>query len=40
MCRRPRPRRGPASVPVQNAVCCLRREMSGSALPNTFRLTM
>ena len=38
--RRPRPRGGPAFVPVQNAVCCLRREMSGSALPNTFRLTM
>src|SRR5579863_4678710 len=37
-CRRLRPRRGPASVPVQDAVCCLRREMIGSALPNTFRL--
>jgi len=22
------------------AVCCLRRDMSGSALPNTFRLTI
>jgi hypothetical protein len=40
MCRGPRPRRGPASVPVQNAVCCLRREMSGLVLPTTFRLTM
>jgi hypothetical protein len=24
----------------QNAVCCLRREISGSALPNTFRLKL
>jgi hypothetical protein len=39
-CRRLRPRGGPALVPVQSAVCCLRREMSGSALPNTFRLTL
>jgi len=39
-CHRLRPRGGPASVPVQDAVCCLSREMSGSALPNTFRLTM
>jgi hypothetical protein len=23
---------------TRSAVCCLRREMSGSALPNTFRL--
>jgi hypothetical protein len=37
-CRRLRPRRGPAFVPVRNAVCCLRRDMSGSALSNTFRL--
>ena len=37
-CHRPLPRRGPATVPVQVAVCCLRRDMSGSALPNTFRL--
>jgi len=37
-CRRLRPRRGPAPVPFQDAVCCLRRDMSGSALPNTFRL--
>jgi hypothetical protein len=37
-CRRLQPRGGPASVPVHNAVCCLGREMSGSALPNTFRL--
>jgi hypothetical protein len=37
-CHRPLPRRGPAVVPVQTAVCCLRRDMSGSALPNTFRL--
>jgi len=37
-CHRLRPRRGPAFVPVRNAVCCLRREMSGSALSNTFRL--
>ena len=39
-CHRPLPRRGPATVPVQVAVCCLRRDMSGSALPNTFRLIM
>ena len=39
-CHRLRPRGGPASVPVRDAVCCLRREMSGSALPNTFRLTI
>jgi serine/threonine protein kinase len=31
------PDRG-AYAPVQNAVCCLRRDMSGSALPNTCRL--
>ena len=37
-CHRLRPRRGPTSVPVQDAVCCLRRDMSGSALSNTFRL--
>jgi hypothetical protein len=37
-CHRLRPRRGPAPVPVQDAVCCLRRDMIGSALPNTFRL--
>src|ERR1035437_8345539 len=37
-CHRPLPRRGPAIVPVRTAVCCLRRHMSGSALPNTFRL--
>jgi hypothetical protein len=37
-CHRLRPRGGPASVPVRDAVCCLRRDMSGSALPNTFRL--
>ena len=38
-CHRLRPRGGPAFHPVfQNAVCCLRRDMSGSALPNTFRL--
>ena len=38
-CHRLRPRGGPAFVPVfLNAVCCLRRDMSGSALPNTFRL--
>ena len=34
----PLPRRGPAVVPGQTAVYCLRRAMSGSALPNTFRL--
>jgi hypothetical protein len=37
-CHRLRPRGGPAPVPVQSAVCCLRRDMSGSALPNTFRM--
>ena len=37
-CHRPLPRKGPAVLPVQTAVCCLRRDMSGSALPNTFRL--
>jgi hypothetical protein len=38
-CRRLRPRRGPALHPVlRNAVCCLRRDMTGSALSNTFRL--
>jgi hypothetical protein len=37
-CHRLRPRGGPAFVPIQNAVCSLRRDMSGSALPNTFRL--
>jgi len=39
-CHRLRPRGGPASVPIQDAVCCLHRDMSGSALPNTFRLTI
>ena len=39
-CHRLRPRGGPASVPVQDAVCCLRRDMIGSALPNAFRLTI
>src|ERR1035437_2977726 len=39
-CLRLRPRRGPAPVPAQHAVCCLRRDMIGSALPNAFRLTM
>ena len=34
----PIPRRGPAAAPVSPAVCCLRRDMSGSALSNTFRL--
>ena len=34
----PIPRRGPAAAPVSPAVCCLRRDMIGSALPNTFRL--
>jgi len=38
MCHRLRPRGGPAFLPVQFAVYCLRRDMSGSALPNTFRL--
>ena len=37
-CRRLPPRKGPAFAPVCNAVCCLRREMTGSALSNTFRL--
>ena len=37
-CRRLRPRGDPAFVPVQNAVCCLRRDMRSSALPNPFRL--
>ena len=37
-CRRPLPRRGPSSIPVRDDVCCLRRDMSGSALSNTFRL--
>ena len=37
-CRRPLPRRGPSSIPVADDVCCLRRDMSGSALSNTFRL--
>jgi len=37
-CHRLRPRRGPASLPVQNAVCCLRLDMTGSALSNAFRL--
>jgi hypothetical protein len=39
-CHRLRPRRGPASLPVEGAVCCLRRDMSGSALPIAFRLRM
>src|SRR5580658_7726251 len=38
-CHRPLPRKGPALHPVsRNAVCCLRRDMTGSALSNTFRL--
>ena len=37
---RPLPRKGPTVVPVQTAVCCLRREMTGSALSNTFRLIL
>src|SRR5579864_7419679 len=37
-CHRPIPRKGPAVAPVQSAVCCLRRDMTGSALSNTFRL--
>jgi hypothetical protein len=37
-CHRPIPRKGPAIVPAQTAVCCLRRDMTGSALSNTFRL--
>jgi hypothetical protein len=37
-CRRLRPRGVPISVPVQDTVCCLRHDMSSSALPNTFRL--
>jgi hypothetical protein len=37
-CRRLRPRRGPTFAPFWNAVCCLRRDMIGSALSNTFRL--
>ena len=36
-CRRPPSRKGPAVPPAQTAVCCLRRDMSGSALSNTFR---
>src|SRR5215472_16856212 len=36
-CHRPTPRKGPA---VQTAVCCLRRDMTGSALSNTFRLIL
>src|ERR1700684_2008890 len=40
-CHRPIPRKGPAFHPVfQNAVCCLRRDMTGSALSNTFRLRL
>jgi hypothetical protein len=39
-CRRLRPRGGPTSDPVQDAVYCLRRAVSGSALPNAFRLRM
>jgi hypothetical protein len=36
-CHRPIPRKGPAFVPVyQNAVCCLRRDMTGSALQTPF----
>lgn len=35
-CHRLRPRGGPAPASLQDAVCCLRRDMSGSALPNTF----
>ena len=37
-CHRPLPRKGPAVVPLQTAVCCLRRDMTGSALASTFRL--
>ena len=37
-CHRPLPRKGPAVVPVWTAVYCLRRDMTGSALSNTFRL--
>src|SRR5713226_8782836 len=32
------PRRSSQSFRSQLAVCCLPRDMSGSALPNTFRL--
>ena len=39
-CHRPIPRKGPAVVPVQTAVCCLRHDMTGSALSNTFRLIL
>jgi hypothetical protein len=39
-CHRPIPRKGPAVPPVWTAVCCLRRDMTGSALSNTFRLTI
>ena len=40
-CHRPLPRKGPAFPPVlRSAVCCLRRDMTGSALSNTFRLTI
>src|SRR5579864_7822738 len=37
-CHRPLPRKGPAVAPVSTAVYCLRRDMIGSALSNTFRL--
>jgi hypothetical protein len=39
-CHRLRPRGDPTSVPAQDVVCCLGREMSVSALPNTFQLTI
>jgi hypothetical protein len=39
-CHRPLPRKGPAVLPVQTAVCCLRHDMTGSALSNTFRLKL
>ena len=35
-CHRLRPRRGPASLPFPDAVYCLRREMTGSALQTPF----
>jgi hypothetical protein len=37
-CHRLRPQGGPPSASLLDVVCCLRREMIGSALPNTFRL--
>jgi hypothetical protein len=39
-CHRPIPRKGPAAAPVRAAVCCLRHDMTGSALSNTFRLIL